>query len=287
VLRRSEFFFLERYSSADAIAYYSVAFAVVAGLASAVESVGSMVSPTVAALQGAGDSDRISSGFSRALRFAVLAAVPISAFGIVFGPAVIRVVYGSAYTRTAGPLRIMLLAFPVITLMSLCNGLLWGVGRVRVWLAVFCVAAVLDVSLDFLLIPAHAEVGAAWANNVAQVFASALVVGYTIKQVGPFEWHGAVMLRAAAAACLAAASGWVCVVAMGGATGIVVGALVAVVVFAALSRALRTIPATDAAWVLDSVHGRFARAVANTLMRAAAAGDPGADPDLDAQLVER
>ncbi len=47
----------------------------------------------------------------------------------------------------------MLLAFPIITLMSLCNGLLWGVGHVRFWLGVFCVAAVVDVALDFLLIP--------------------------------------------------------------------------------------------------------------------------------------
>ncbi len=193
VLRRSEFFFLEHYSSANAIAYYSVAFAIVAGLGSAVESLGAVVSPTVAALHGAGDAGRINTGFSRALRFVTLTAIPISTFGIVFGPAVIRVVYGSEYSRTASPLRIMLLAFPVISLMSLCNGLLWGVGHVRVWLLVFCFAAVVDVGLDFLLVPAHGEVGAAWANNSAQVFASILVVGYTIKKFGPFDWQGPVL----------------------------------------------------------------------------------------------
>jgi O-antigen/teichoic acid export membrane protein len=285
VLRRSEFFFLERYSSSDAIAFYSVAFAVVAGLGSAVESLGSIVSPTVAALHGAGDSGRISAGFSRALRLAVLAALPISAFGIVFGPAVIRVVYGSAYSHTAGPLRIMLLAFPIITLMTLCSGLLWGVGHVRVWLGVFCLAAVVDVALDFLLIPAHAEVGAAWANNSAQVFASVLVVGYTIKKFGPFEWHANVLARAAVAAGVAAASGWVCVVALGGAAGIAVGAVVALVVFVALSRVLHTIPAVDAAWIVDSVHGRFARTVANMLGRAAATG-VAVVPTPDVQYVE-
>ena len=183
----------------------------------------------------------------------------------------------------------MLLAFPVITLMSLCNGLLWGVGRVRVWLGVFCVAAVLDVALDFLLIPAHAEVGAAWANNAAQVFASMLVVGYTIKKFGPFEWQAAVLLRAAIAACLAAASGWICVAVLGGATGIVVGAVVAPSCSPRCLRLLRTIPATDAAWILDSVHGRFARAVANIITQAAAPGDvtdPDLDPGPDLQFVE-
>ncbi len=259
VLRRSEFFFLERYTSANAIAYYSVAFAVVAGLASAVESLGGVVSPTVAALHGAGDSDRINSGFSRALRFVLLVAIPISTFGIVFGPAVIRVVYGSAYGRTASPLRIMLLAFPIIALMTLCSGLLWGVGHVRVWLVVFCFAAVVDVALDFLLVPSHAEVGAAWANNSAQVFASVLVVGYTIKKFGPFDWQANVLMRALIAASFAAGGGWCCIVLVDGAKGIAIGAGVAMALFVGLSRLLRTVPSADAAWIIDSVHGRFAR----------------------------
>jgi O-antigen/teichoic acid export membrane protein len=284
VLRRSEFFFLDRYSSANAIAYYSVAFAVVAGVSSGIESLAGVVSPTVASLHGAGDSDRITSGFSRALRFVILVALPISAFGMVFGPAVIRVVYGSDYARTAAPLRIMLLAFPVIALMSLCSGLLWGVGHVRVWLLVFCFAAVVDVALDLLLIPGHAEVGAAWANNSAQVSASLLVVGYTVKKFGPFDWQMRVLLRAAAAAVLAAASGWICVTVIDGAKGIAVGAIVAMIVFGALSRLLRTIPASDAAWMVDSVHGPFGRGIANTL-RLAAAGSPDALPPVDV-LIE-
>jgi O-antigen/teichoic acid export membrane protein len=285
VLRRSEFFFLDRYSSANAIAYYSVAFAVVAGLQSGIESLAAVVSPTVAALHGSGDADRINSGFSRALRLVILTAVPISAFGIVFGPAVIRVVYGSDYARTAAPLRIMLIAFPIIALMSLCSGLLWGVGHVRVWLLVFCFAAVVDVALDFLLVPSHAEVGAAWANNTAQISASILVVGYTIKKFGPFDWQLGVLIRAAVAATVSAFAGWICVVLIGGAPGIAIGATVATIAFVASSRLLRTVPAIDAAWILDSVHGRFATTIANTLARAAA-GVPVPTPGLDAQLVE-
>ncbi len=79
--------------------------------------------------------------------------------------------------------------------MSLCSGLLWGVGLVRVWLIVFCFAAVVDVLLDVLLIPAHAEVGAAWANNSAQVTASLLVVGYTVRKFGPLDWECRVLVR--------------------------------------------------------------------------------------------
>ncbi len=270
VLRRSEFFFLERYSSAKAIAYYSVAFAVVAGLSSGIESLSGVVAPTVASLHGSGDTRRITSGFSRALRIVVLVSLPLSAFGIVFGPAVIRVVYGSDYARTAAPLRIMLLAFPVIALMSLCSGLLWGVGLVRVWLVVFCFAAVIDVLLDVLLIPAHAEIGAAWANNSAQVTASLLVVGYTVRKFGPLDWQFRVLVRAAAAAILAAFVGWACVINIAGPTGVLVGALGSLITFVALSRGLRTVPAVDADWIGESVHGSAGRRIARMITLVAA-----------------
>lgn len=270
VLRRSEFFFLDRYSTADAIAYYSVAFAVVSGIGSAVESLSGVVAPTVAALHGSGDSERISSGFSRASRLVILVCLPISTFGIVFGPPMIRLVYGGDYARTAGPLRIMLLAFPIIALMSLCSGLLWGVGHVKAWLIVFCFAAVVDVGLDMLLIPGHAEVGAAWANNTAQVVASVLIVGYTIRKFGPLDWQGVVLVRAGIAAIVAAAAGWMCVALVAGAEGIVAGGVVATLLFLALSRLLRTVPEDDARWIGDSVHGKVGSAVAAFVGLAAA-----------------
>ena len=269
VLRRSEFFFLDRYSSANAIAYYSVAFAVVSGVGSAVESLSGVIAPTVASLHGSGDSVRISSGFSRASRLVVLVCVPISAFGIVFGPPLIRLVYGDNYARTAGPLRIMLLAFPIIALMSLCSGLLWGVGHVKAWLLVFCFAAVVDVALDMLLIPGHAEVGAAWANNTAQVVASVMIVTYTIRKFGPLEWKGFVLARAVVASALAAATGWFCVSLVAGADGILAGAVVSTILFLALSRLLRTVPEDDARWIGDSVHGKFGKTIAGIVGLAA------------------
>ena len=272
VLRRSEFFVLDRYSSAKAIAYYSVAFAIVSGLAASVESLAGVVAPTVASLHGSGETDRIGPSFSRAVRLVLLVSVPLSAFGIAFGPALIRVIYGSDYTRTAAPLRIMLAAFPLVALMSLCGGLLWGSGRVRVWLLVFCFAAVVDVSLDFLLIPAHAEIGAAFANIGAQVTASLLVVGYTVRMFGPLDWQTRVLARALVAAVVAAAVGWIGVDLLAGVPGIAAGGAGAVVVFAGLSRLMRTVPATDGAWIASSVRGRLGGRIAAAVRLATVAG---------------
>ncbi len=280
VLRRSEFFFLNRYSSSKAIAYYSVAFAVIAGLASAVESLAGVIAPTVASLHGSGETDRIGPAFSRGIRLVILVAVPISAFGVVFGPAVIRVVYGSDYARTAAPLRIMLAPFPLLALMSLCNGLLWGSGRVRVWLLVFSAAAIVDLALDVILVPHLAEVGAALANTCAQVTAGVVVFGYTIRSFGPIDVQARVLARAVIAAVLAAAAGWLGLILVGGLAGIGVGSLGAIVVFAGLTRAMRTVPAVDGMWMTTAVRGRFGRWIASVIVLATAA-DPDNDPSTD------
>jgi O-antigen/teichoic acid export membrane protein len=285
VLRRSEFFFLERYATTKAIAYYSVAFAVISGFGSAVEALAGVVAPTVASLHGSGETDRIGPAFSRALRLVLLVSVPITALGIVFGPALIRIIYGSDYARTAAPLRIMLVPFPLLALMALSGGLLWGSGRVRLWLLVFCFAAVVDLTLDFVLVPHLAEVGAALANSCAQVTAAVFVLGYTIRSFGPIDWQARVLARAVGVAVAAAGAGWLGIVGFGGPAGIVVGGLAALLVFAVLSRVLRTVPAIDGMWVTTAVRGRVGDAIAR-VVRGVTAPEPGVDhPNLDGLLV--
>ncbi len=265
VMRRSEFFFLDRYSSTKAIAYYSVAFAVIAGFGSAVEALAGVVAPTVASLSGSGETDRIGPAFSRAIRLVILVSMPITTLGTVFGPAVIRAVYGSDYARTAAPLRIMFLPFPLLALMTLSGGLLWGSGRVRLWLLTFCFAAAVDVTLDFILVPHLAQVGAALANSCAQVTAAVFVLSYTTRSFGPVDWHARVLVRATVAALLAASAGWLGVEFIGGPAGIVIGALAALTVLAGLSRALRTVPAIDGMWLTTAVRGRVGEAIARVV----------------------
>jgi O-antigen/teichoic acid export membrane protein len=285
VLRRSEFFFLERYSSTKAIAYYSVAFAVISGFGSAVEALAGVVAPTVASLHGSGETERIGPAFSRALRLVVLVSVPITAFGTVFGPPLIRLIYGADYAHTAAPLRIMLVPFPLLALMALSGGLLWGSGRVRLWLLVFCFAAVVDLTLDFVLVPHLAEVGAALANSCAQVTAAAFVLGYTTRSFGPVDWQARVLLRAVAVAVIAAAAGWPGVALVGGPAGIVVGGSASLLVFVALSRALRTVPATDGMWVTTAVRGRVGEVIARAVRGVTARDHADDQPDIHELLV--
>ncbi len=68
VWRRSEFLFLNHYSSDSEIALYSVAFSAVAALLLIPQALVGVVLPAVANLLGAGATDRIRWGFERAIR---------------------------------------------------------------------------------------------------------------------------------------------------------------------------------------------------------------------------
>jgi O-antigen/teichoic acid export membrane protein len=249
VWRRSEFFFLEYYSTDTQIALYSVVFAVVAALIQLPDAIAAITLPAVATLSGAGQAERIRTGFSRALRLVLLATLPVTAVAFALGPALLRVVYGPEFEATGSVLLIMLLPFPLLPLLSLSRSVLAGLGRLRVPLTIETAAAVLNIALAFLLVPGHGAVGAAVANIAAQTTGAVLVLAYSLVAVGAPQWRPLALWRAAVAAAAAGLAGWACVTVLPDAAGLAVGSTAAAVVFAGLAVALRILPREDAVWL--------------------------------------
>jgi O-antigen/teichoic acid export membrane protein len=208
-------------------------------------------------------------GVARGIRLLLLVTIPITVFGMVFGPALVQLVYGANYAATAAPLRIMLPVFPLVALMMLFAGLLWGVGEVRVFILAFMIGGVVDIACAFLFIPAHAQVGAAIANSAGQLTASALVIAYVIHAFGPFDLRLTTLARALLVAVLAGGTGGLVLRSDdAGVPRLVLAAAVATSVFVVLSRVLRTVPDTDAAWVVRSARGPIGRWVARFISAA-------------------
>src|ERR1700676_1666306 len=61
-----------------------------------------------------------------------------------------------------------------------------------------CAAALINVLLDFALIPSHGAIGAAWANGIAQTFAAVSIWGRVLVRY-PVRIDIPVLLRLAAA----------------------------------------------------------------------------------------
>src|SRR4051812_15096713 len=130
VWRRSEFFFLQHYSSDRQIAFYSIAYAVATGVVRLPSAMGEVLAPAVATLFGAGAHERIRAGFSRALRLLLLATLPVTAAAAALGPAAIRLIWGEAFSPARGPFLVMVAASLLTPVTVLCASLLAGLGRV-------------------------------------------------------------------------------------------------------------------------------------------------------------
>jgi O-antigen/teichoic acid export membrane protein len=266
VFRRSEFFFLEHYSGDRAVALYSVAFSAMATLVLMPQALANVVSPAVATLLGAGQIDRIRSGYGRTLRLLLLGAVPIAASGIALGPEVLRLVFGSRFRGSGAPLEILLVPFPLIPLMNASYSLIVGLRKVAFPLISGAASAAVNVGLDFALIPGHGALGAAVANSSAQALTAVVIVTYGIRSVHGIEWQASALARLIATSVLAGLAARVALDATGGGLGgLALGLLVGAVVFVVLARLLGIISRPDGKWLRDTaatlLGGRVARAV--------------------------
>ncbi|HEX8854561.1 MAG TPA: MATE family efflux transporter [Thermoleophilaceae bacterium] len=257
VYRRSEFFFLEHYSTNSEIAFYSIAFSAMSAVVLLPEAFGGALAPAIATLVGAGDHERIRSGYSRALRLAIMAALPLTAAIMTLVPPLIELVYGRAYADTRGILIIMAIIFPILPLLNMGNGLMLGLGKMRVPVIASFVAAFVNVGLDFALIPDHAAKGAAVANAAAQTTVAVILVLYIWRLLGGIVLRPLPIVLSALASAAAAAAALAVLAAAGtGVPGVIAASVAFVLALLGAGRILRFLPSDDAAWLTENIRGR-------------------------------
>ena len=267
VEKRSELIALERYSSPQEIAYYSISFAALAAMLRLVEGLAAPVVPAVATLYGAGESERIGEGFSRAVRLILIFAFPAAAAGIALGPAALRLAYGEAYEETGTIVVLLLSVFPALALYNLISSFLDGVGRLGLLLAAMAFGAVLDVGLAFALVPAFDARGAALANMAGQTATAALLLLVAHRLVGPFQLRLTSLLRVVAASLLALAATLGVVDALPVGFDLFAGMAAFALVFGGLAILLRIMPRRDAEWMDGQIGERLGGRVGRILER--------------------
>ena len=257
VATRSEFFFLNHFSSDAEIAFYSIAFAAATSVALVPRALAGSITPAFATLHGAGSLERIRSGYSRSLRFLVLSAVPLAAAAAAFGPELIRLAYGTAFDPVVPPLLIMLAALPLTALASLGNAFLSGVGSVWRPLAANAVAAAVDIALAAALVPFLDAKGAAIANVGGQAIYAVIVLFFAGRRLGEIDWRPFALLRVIVTSASAALAGWGVVHTLGGVAGLVIGLVVGAAVFALVAAVVKFLPQDDGAWLEEAAGGRL------------------------------
>ena len=265
VLQRSEILFLQRFSDDVQIALYSIPFSAVETLTVVPSALGIAAASAFAALFGAGAHERMRLGFGRAVRLTLLLTLPITAASMVLGPDALRLAYGEEYDGTAPVLLILVVVFPVISLMFVSTALVQGFGRQRAPLAILGVAAVVAVTLDLVLIPSLEAIGAAVANASSQAVASLLLLAYAARLAGGIAWEAGSLLRVVGLSLLCAGAGLAPVVALDPLPGFLVGGLAFLAALTVLAPVVRVVPRQDGRWLEDSVRSRFGSAAARVV----------------------
>lgn len=271
VFRRSEIFFLQYFSTPQQIAIYSVPFSVVATLLFLPQAVSRVLSPTFATFFGAGEVGRIREGYGRALRVVTMFTIVLTSYMIVVGPSVIALFYGSEFDSSGVVLRILLLSFPIVPLMTLSIALFTGMGKQWFATAAIAVAAAVNLTLDFVLIAAFDATGAAIANSTSQIVGSIPLVFYARHLIGRIDWGGLVLPRSLVVAVLAGASAFPTVIVLPDGPGLIAATMVFAVVFLVLARLMPVLVAADAG-VLEERAGRRARGLPRALLRGISGG---------------
>jgi O-antigen/teichoic acid export membrane protein len=257
VLQRSEVVFLQIFSDDVQIALYSIPFSAVETLTLLPATLGIAAASAFATLFGAGAIDRMRDGFTRGTRLMLLVTIPLTAAAVTLGPDALRLAYGSEYDDAAPVLVVLVAVLPLASLMYLSTAVVQGFGRQRVPLITLGIAAVVNITLDLLLIPRHAALGGAVANASSQVVAALLLVVYAHRLVGRPRWDALSLSRIGVASAAAGLVALVAVLSLSTLWGFVVGAAVFTAVIAGLGIVLRVIPADDAQWLEHSIGTRF------------------------------
>jgi O-antigen/teichoic acid export membrane protein len=264
VWRRSEFFFLDHYSTHAEIAYYSIAFALASGVVRLPASIGTVITPAVANLVGTGERERIGTGFDRAMRLILLCTLPLIAAAAALGPRLIEIVWGSDYNRAGRVLLILAVASILTPMTVLSESLLIGLGQLRVPVLAGIAAAVVDIGAAFLLVPHFGAVGAAFANGAAQLSSGVPLVVYASLRTGSTSWASTPLLRAALASGLAAVVAAAIVAVLPGTAGLLAASAAGAATFLVLSPLLRVMQRDDADWLERTAGHRLGGLVAAT-----------------------
>jgi O-antigen/teichoic acid export membrane protein len=255
VFKRSEFFFLNHYASDQDIAIYSISFAAVFAITTLTEALAQTLLPAFATLFGGGQQERIELGFDRAQRLVMMLSLPLTAATVALGPEALKLIYGQSYSATGQIVQIMAIGIPLLAMMNLARAFMVAHAKVRPLLAIDTTAAIVNLTLAFILIPSLHDVGAALANLVGQVIVAVIVTIYALRFMGNVRVPFRQVLVTGGCAAIGGGVAYLLVEAIGGVPGLLLGLVVGLGCFLAAGSVVKLIREDDAHWLTASTAG--------------------------------
>lgn len=166
---------LQRFHTDEVLGHYAVAYKVTYALQFLPLAFVAALYPGMSAAASQGRKAELQVLLSGSLRLMMLAGVPLSALLSALASPIILTVYGSEFAGSIAPLSILPWVLIPIFLDFPIGSLLNATHRAHLKTTSMGVAMVINVILNFLLVPTYGAVGAAWSGIVS--FWSLMFVG--------------------------------------------------------------------------------------------------------------
>src|SRR4051812_1924023 len=206
--QRSELWFLERYSTAAEIGFFSLAFSFAGKLEDFSNSISSTLLPISAESFGKEGMENLGAYYVRAIVFVQMAVLPCCVVGILLSRPIVTMLFGVRFGPVALLLSILLAGVAISHLAAPAAAVFYAADRHRTLAWMWTPAAMLNLVLAFLWIRSNGSMGAAVATVVAQSIATVAATAAALRICGVlFPWKSTARIYVAlilAAAPLAA-----------------------------------------------------------------------------------
>jgi len=166
---RSELVFLRYYSGLRQIAFYSVSFTLANNLLVIPRTFGGATGITLM-VESARDPKRIKNIVKTASRFLLLVVFPVHLGAAAIAAQALGFAYGTKYIEAIPVVIIASILSIPRAFQELAEVLLRAADRQKQILIWFTITGILNIGLDWYLIPLYGAVGAAWGNGLSQTF---------------------------------------------------------------------------------------------------------------------
>jgi O-antigen/teichoic acid export membrane protein len=157
-------------SNNESVGYYTAASTLSHILLTAVTSLGTVMLPRLSNLVKQGDMDSFHRLSKKSYNFIVTMSLPICGGLIILAPSLIRIFSGESFTPAILTLQII---SPIIVAIGISNligiQVLYPLGKIKIVTISTLVGAIINCTLNFLLIPKYAQNGAAIATVCAEI----------------------------------------------------------------------------------------------------------------------
>ena len=171
------------FMSAADVGIYDVAFKLSLFVNIALTSISSITSPKFAEMYSLGDMKRLRKVVHQATKITFWSTVPIVLGFIVLSPFLLNV-FGDEFKNGFYVLCILSSARLISALTGPAGNLLQMTGREVIFMKILFIGAIINIGLNYYLIPIYGIEGAAFASLISIVFWNLIMVYYVKKEFG-------------------------------------------------------------------------------------------------------